>query len=319
LVVLARKWIYASLVASLSPGKNPFRWAWSRTLQYLGTFPLVVFAPGVLIVLFGALAVPSRQATAIQRLLMGLLAFAVAVAAAFAISYMFALSIAVYQRYMLRHDPAYASARVAAMHPEPTGSAHWEWLRKVAVELKKSLDNDKPPRYGTGIEDTRRWRDSFREHFPELWLLLDILANERTVIVALTDRLIREAAVAHLDQPPWLPADFIPGIVSMAERKCMTGFPANEPTFDWHESTGSVYWGEFSLGLRVFSSVGLHEGLIRYKGEFEDFVRNARSWPEIANIRMSSDVQQTIKDAVTRQLETIALSDNFTSRCRYCD
>ena len=105
----------------------------------------------------------------------------------------------------------------------------------------------------------------------------------------------------------------------MTERRCMTGFPASEPAFDWHESAGSVYWGEPGLGLRVFSSVGPHEELVRYKRTFEGFVRNARSWPEVANIGMSSDVRKTIKDAVTRQLEAIALTENFTSRCRSCE
>jgi hypothetical protein len=181
----------------------------------LATFPLAVLAPGVLIILLGALAVPPPHAAAIRRLLMGLLAFTIVVVAAFAVTYVVALSIAAYQWYRLRRDPAHARAQIAAIHPEAPGSAHEQRLRRVAAELKKCLDSDEAPRYGTGgVEDTRLWRNAFREHFPELWPLLDALDHDRAA--------------------------------------------------------------------------------------------------------MSSDVCQVLKDAVTRQLEAIAVTENFASRCQFC-
>jgi hypothetical protein len=307
-------------VTSLSPERNLFRWALRRALQYLGTFPLAVLSPGVLIVLLGALALPPRNATAVQRLQLGLVAFAFAVVAAFAVTYAVVLAFAIYHRYVPVRDPAfYRAASIAAMHREALGSAHGKRLRQIAAQLKQCLDSDNLPRYRTEESDARLWCNAFREHFPDLWSLVDILVNEMTAINALRDRIVREVAVAGLDQPPWVPSDFIPGIVSVAERNCMTGFPASESHFDWHESAESHYWGKPGLGLRVLSFVGPHEELATYKAAFESFVRNVESWPEVANIGMSFEVQQTVKDAVTRQLETIALTDKFTSRCRFCE
>lgn len=310
----ARKWIYASFVANLSSENGLFRWAWRRTLRYIGTFPLLVLAPGILIILLGALTVPPQRAGASQRLLMGLLAFAAVVITAFSLTYVVALAIAVYQRYSLRRSLHYAKARIDATNLKMVDSADVERLRREAAELKTILDGGKPPWYGPdSIEYTRLCSNSFRKHFPELRLLLDILADEWTAINALTDRLLYAAMAAGMDQPPWLAVDFVPGIVSMTERRCATGFPASEPTFDWCESAGSFYWGEPRLGLRVLSSIGPDEDLAGYKRTFEDFVRNAQSWPEFANITMSSDVLHTIEDSVTRQLGAIVLTENFTN------
>ena len=86
------------------------------------------------------------------------------------------------------------------------------------------------------------WRDAFRDHFPGLRQMLDVLEDEGSAIAALRDRLTEEVVGSGMDEAPWLPIEFIPGVVSVTERRSMSWFLAGDLVFDWHESAGSVYW-----------------------------------------------------------------------------
>jgi hypothetical protein len=307
-------------VASPSPGHSRPRRAWRLALRYLGLFPVAALAFGILSILIGALVLPPQHATGFQRLLTSVVTFSFTAIAALLLSYATAFAVTSYQlRKEHLQDLAHAKARIKAKQRETVDPAHAEQLRQVAAQLKKGLDNDKPPAYGLkDDEDTPLWRNAFREHFPELRPLLDVLEREAAAIATLRDRLRQEIRRAGMDRPPWVPAEFIPEMISVIGRKATTWPLADQLVFGWHESAGSVYWGDTALGFRVLSATGQPEEIAESKVVFEDLVRRARSWSEAANLRLSWDVHNLTKDAVIRQLETIALAENFATSCQLC-
>jgi hypothetical protein len=298
---------YAPFMTSSSPKQHMLRSAWRRTVRYLGSFPVLVFALAALAILVGALVLPPKHATTSQRLVISLITFAATTAAMIGLVYATAFAIVSYQRLRARsRDRSNYKMRNAATPTEAVGSTHVEGLRRFAIELKKRLDRGEPLwQTASYDEETRQWLSVFREHFPEFRPFLDILENEVSAIEVLRDRLMREVVEAGMDQPPWLPTEFIPRVVSLLERDTRTGILTNKQAFDWRESAGYVYLGQPEQGFRVLSATTPQDEIASCQRKFEFFVRNALTWPETATIKISWDVRNIVQGAVIRQLEAI--------------
>jgi cytochrome c556 len=288
-------------------------------VQYLRTFFVGVVVFGIAAIVVGAVVVPPDHASAAQRLVISLEAFAVTAAAVIGLASAVAFVAAPYQqRNALRRDLAAAGTQIAAMRSEPVSPGHAEKLKQVAANLKKRLDEHTVPAYGISpSEDTVVWRDAFHQHFPDLQPLLTSLEDERAAITAFQDRLEQETADRGMNHAPWLPDQFVPVIVSVTERRSMTRFLAGQLSFDWHEAAGSIYWGNPADGAVVLSAI-VPDQIAKNKWMFESLVRDVQSWPEAAGIRISCDNRRITREAVIQQLEVIALKEKFTTRCQLC-
>jgi hypothetical protein len=305
------------MVDTLSSEWGVFRWAWHRAKEYRARFWVgaTVFSLIVALII-SRLPLPAHP-TVSQNLVATVLAIVGATAATGIGSYACALAAAPFQqRNALRVHLAEAAATIAALRATPVPQAHGDRLRRIAVQLRRSVQGGLPLDYG---DEPAIWCPAFHEHFPDLRSALGKARAADAALEVLQGQLRREVTGEGMDVPPWTPAQFLPWLASSIRARALEDALGSAYRFEWQEfGPGNVYVGDPAHGGHQILRGCDPAAVPACEDAFEKFFKKAELWPEAAAIHGRWDERRRVEKAAAELLTAAANTDPITSRCFLC-
>jgi hypothetical protein len=305
------------MVDTLSPEWGVFRWAWHRAREYRARFWVgaTVFSLMVALII-SRLPLPPHP-TASQNLIATVLAIVGATVLTGIGSYACALAAAPFQqRNALRARLAAASATIATLRTTPVPQEHGDRLRRIAVQLRRSVQGGSRLDYG---DDPAAWSRAFHEHFPDLRSVLGQASEADAALEALQEQFQREIAGEGMDVPPWTPAHFLPWLTVSIQERAIQHALGSAYNFDWQEfGPGNIFVGDPSnRGQRILERCDPAD-VPACKDAFEKFFKRAESWPEAAATGSTWAARRRAEATAAELLTAAANTDPITTRCFLC-
>jgi len=321
-------------VSKPSPNEGVFKWARRHAAEHRGSFWVAAVAFTLILSVLGDLITVPSAATAEQKTLVSIATLAVSTTVVLAGTYLAALIAAPFQqRNALRQaiselriaDQANltaAEAKITELQKAPISAQHAERIRESARSVKRSIEQGRSLDYdGCGGKDSDLWRSVLFAHFPGIEDMMKMIERTDAAVSDFGTRLIKESKEAGMQEPPWLPHNFVEPLVRVINDRSKQELLGGEFRFNWTESGGYMYAGDPMRDdapsiFRVDESSVDKDAL---KRKFEEFMRSAEGWPEAQAIWDAFHERQVAEKLALSILPIMVNTDVITTRCFLCD
>jgi len=196
-------------------------------------------------------------------------------------------------------------------------------LKLIGDSLRQSIVHVRSAAYARFADDSPRWRESFRLHFPNIAAQLDdwdALLVSNQAMTEFDFRLNREIGGVGMDRPPWVRQTVLDAVRTSVLERARTHVLASPVPNEWHDDgDGYVFYtGSDSWASGVLQGVRDEVRRRQCESAFVAFLGAAGSWRETKDLETYWLRAGTMRDSLMVELVGVLIKHTFPNRCPLC-